>query len=68
MPKEPSAVTWLWRKVKSATVVMLKMTHATRIYVAKVVMELVAANVIQEKNAGWSNLILILILILLCGS
>ncbi len=51
-------VTWLWRKVKSVTVVMLEMTHARRIYVAKVVMELVAANVIQGKNAGWSNFIL----------
>ncbi|KAL9985313.1 hypothetical protein ACROYT_G007702 [Oculina patagonica] len=54
-PKEPSVVTWLWRKVKSVTVVMLEMSHARRIYVAKVVMELVAANVMPGKKCSPSE-------------
>ena len=50
-------VTRLWRKVKSVTAVMQKMSHARRIYVVKVVMEIMAAHVYREKLAGRLNTI-----------
>ena len=45
--------TWLWSKVKSATVVMQKMSHARRTYVAWDVACIQAAHFYQEKIAGW---------------
>ena len=57
MLKKPSVVTWLWKKVKSVTVVLYRMSRAKRTYVVKVVMKPVAANVYREKLAGRLNII-----------
>lgn len=55
MLKELSVATRSWKKVRSVTVDMPKISHVMRIYAAKAVTKPVVAHVCQEETAGWVN-------------
>ena len=55
MLKELSVAIRSWKKVRSVTVDMPKISHVMRIYAAKAVTKPVVVHVCQEETAGWVN-------------